>query len=160
MIGLFVDVPNVYYNAKKKYNGRVNYEKLHNFVATLGPINRSFAYGFHLDGEASPFIFFMKKIGFECKWQKLVKYKVEDQEKFRPHDLGVSIAMDVVRNAKHFGTLVLVSSNPNLEPLIQWSLDQGIKVILVGVRVPSQLKEKVTQWIEIKEDLIDCVKPE
>ena len=155
MIGIFCDVPNIFFNCKKKFNGRLNYQKLYDQIKEMGQITRAYAYGFQIEKEASPFIFCLRKIGFDCKWQTLVKYNKGGEERFKHVDFGVMIAMDVVRNIDRFHTLVLVSNDLNLEPLIQWATERGVKVVVVGARLPAKLKAAANQWIEIKEELID-----
>jgi uncharacterized LabA/DUF88 family protein len=158
MIGIFVDVPNVFFNCKKKWGGRLNYLALWDHINDQeGPnkIIRAIAYGSQVDNEATPFIHALRHIGFECKWQTLQSYEKAGEKVYRHADLGVTIAMDVVRNAQRISTLVLVSSDPALAPLIEWSKEQGIKVIVIGARISNQLKAVASKWTEINENFVE-----
>lgn len=162
MIGIFVDVPNVFFNCKKKLGGRLNYERLWNYIEENeggedehGKVSRAFAYGSQINNEATPFIHCLRHIGFECKWQILQSYEKGGETKYRHADLGVAVAMDVVRNVERFSTLVLVTSDPSMVPLIEWAKERGIKVIVIGARVSNQLKAVAHRWVELNEDFIE-----
>jgi len=157
MIGLFVDVPNVFFNCKRKLGGRLNYESLWEYIkdSEEGPITRAFAYGSQINDEATPFIHCLKHIGFECKWQILQPYEKAGEVKFRHADLGVMIAMDVVRNIERIETLVLVTSDPSAVPLVEWAKERGVRVVIVGARVSNQLKAVATRWFEIDSTFVE-----
>lgn len=148
MIGVFVDAPNVYYNCKKKFDGRLNYEKLYQHISSSGEITRAFAYGYQAGLEAQPFIFFLKKIGFECHWMSL-------DSRYRSIDLRLPIALDVVRHKDHFSKLVLVTGDPQFQPLISWVKEQGMLTTVLGFRIPTALKECATSWHELPKEFVN-----
>lgn len=164
MIGLFVDIPNIFYNCRKKYGAKVDYQLVYDFIQMTEPgsIHRAIAYGFQLSDEAVNFITCMKHIGFETKWIQLDEYSNQEMKKVlsggeikhNKYDLGVTIAMDVVRMNRHFRTIVLMTNDIAMIPLIDWIQEQGNRVIVIACRIPIEIKTAVNKWIEIPEQMI------
>jgi uncharacterized LabA/DUF88 family protein len=150
---VFVDVPNLFHSCKKKYSARLDYQRLYDeIVAEHGPIHKAVAYGLNVAEEADKFKSCLKIIGFQCQWRQLQKIRGTDN--FKKAEVGVAIAMDVVRHASRVDTVVLVSGDANLVPAVEWLKEQGVKCLVYGVRISTELKAAADRWIEIPEDMV------
>lgn len=154
-IGVFVDVSNLYYCIKKKYNGRkLSYKKYLDYVKDLGTVVKATAYGCRINDEAKGFIFCLKETGFETKF-KTVKTFSRDTGVQRKADWDVGIAIDIVRTIKEFDMIVLGTADGDLEPVVDWCMENAVDVIVVACGISRDLKKRATEFIEIPESLLE-----
>jgi uncharacterized LabA/DUF88 family protein len=148
-IGVFVDTNNLYYNVHKKYNKKIDYELYLKQIMEMEKeecIYRAFAYGSYLEDNGTKFIQYLKYAGFHPIYNLV--------DKIRRGKWNTYMLMDVVRMHDRLDTLVIGSSDPNLMPLIQWTMDKGIRTLIFSCNISKALKEFCYQWIEIQENIL------
>lgn len=154
-IGVFVDVSNLYYCAKKKFDKRkIDYREYLSYVKDLGEIVNATAYGCHVNDEAKGFIHCLKEIGFQTKY-KAVKGYHSDTGLRHKADWDVGITIDIVRLIDQFDMVVLGSADGDLTPAVEWCKEQGKDVLVLACGISKDLKEKATEYIEIPESFLE-----
>lgn len=156
-IGIFVDVSNMYYCVKKKYNKRkLNYQAFYDYVKDLGEIKSATAYGAQVKHEAQHFITCLKHIGFQTKYKMAKDYQNVDKFK-RKADWDVGIAVDIIEsilNNEH-DMIVLGSADGDLAPVVEWCTENDIKVFILACGISRELKKTATTFIEIPESMLE-----
>ena len=157
-IGVFVDVSNIYYCVKKKYEFRkLDYRKYLEYVSAFGEVSKVIAYGSQMSNEAAGFIHCLEKIGFQTKF-KAVKTFNQEPDLRRKADWDVGITMDVVSMIDRFDMIILGTADGDLEPLVDWVIRRGVDVVVLACGISRDLKERATQFIEIPESLLEDAK--
>lgn len=156
-IGVFVDVSNLYFCIGKRYRGKkLDYKKYHSFVADLGEVTIARAYGAAMGNEADRFIAKLHAIGFETRYKTPREFKEADEGRVRRKaDWDVGIAIDIVRTAPKLDTIVLGSADGDMEPIVSWCKELGIKVIVLASTISDDLKKTAYECIEIPESLLE-----
>lgn len=153
-IGLFVDTSDLYHRIRRKFNGKLCYEKYFEEVKKLGTIQQAFAYGMQTDNEAGGFITCLRMTGFDTKFKRPRVMKIGDRE-IKRCDHGIVLAVDVVKTIDHLDTVVLGVSNPDYIPLITWIRDSGVRVIILASCVPKSMRELADKVIEIDDSYLE-----
>lgn len=149
---LFVDISNLYYCVGKRFEGRkLDYRALYERAEQFGELQRAFAYGIQQNDEAVKFITCLKKLGYDTKYKK-----PNQGDKVRRADWDVGIAMDVVRMVPRVDTIILGTADPDMMELIRWVKDQGVRVVVIACGIPRELKEEVSQFVEIDLDFLEA----
>ena len=147
-VNAFIDVRNQNYHINKKWPGRrLDFKSLMNTLINIGEINRAFAYNTYVEEGAKKFRSVLHHLGYEPQYKKI------DKDTWYSWD--VRIAVDIVNLNKTSNTLVLGSSSRSMAPIIEWAIYQGIKVIVLGCGINSELKSVCDHWIEIPEDMLE-----
>lgn len=149
MIGIFVDVSDIYYKVNRKFDAKLDYQAYIDIFDA--PIFRAFAY---CSQKAPSFLTCLRSVGFEPKYKQPKIIRVNDRE-IKRCDWGVGITIDIVYLINKLDTIVLGTSNPDYIPLIQWCRDQGKKVIIFACCVPISLRNVANEVIEITEDFLE-----
>lgn len=168
-IVVLVDVSNVYYCLRQVHNGRkLSYESLLDYVNGFGKIVRSVAFGAAIGNEADGFINAIKRIGFEpCfKEPKIYKTKLKSGEVIEKRkadwDVGISIEMvNYAINAEGYeeiDMIFLVSADGDMKEAVEFCENHGLKVIIIGANISSELKTVATDCIEIPPNLLEDAK--
>ncbi len=154
-IGVFVDVSNLYYCVGKKFLKRkLDYRKYLHFVADIGEVVKAVAYGSQVGEEAKGFIYCLNETGFQTKF-KAVKSYHEEAGLRRKADWDVGIAIDIVRMIERFDMVILGTADGDLEPIVDWCMDQGVDVLVLACGISKDLKDRATSFIEIPESLLE-----
>lgn len=154
-IGVFVDVSNIYYCARKKYDHRkLDYKKYLDFVRDFGELTKVIAYGSRVSNEAAGFIHCLEKTGFQTKF-KTVKSFSNENEMRRKADWDVGIAMDIVSMIDRFDMIVLGTADGDLEPVVDWAIRRGVDVVVLACGISRDLKDRATKYIEIPESFLE-----
>ena len=150
--GLYVDISDLYFKLQKKFNvGKINYVKLKESVGDSLAI--AIAYGCQSENEASPFIHYLRSLGFITKYKKPYTLNIGDR-KIQRCSWGVGVATDVMAGVASgdVDNIVICSSNPDLIPLYKKLVNQGIIVTVIGCNVPKSVNKYVTNVIELTLD--------
>lgn len=144
----YIDIHNHNYYIKKNWPGRrLDIKKYMLFLERIDLIERSFAYGTYYEDTAKNFIKLIHHAGFETKFKKISKDSW--------FCMDVEIAVDIVKQLRFTSTIIIGSSNRTLAPLITWVRNQGVKVIVVGCGINTELKEACDEWLEIPEEVLE-----
>lgn len=155
-VGVYIDVSNVYHKLNRKFNGsKLNYGKLMFSISnSFGNVIRTFAYGVQREKEATGFITCLRAYGIEPRFKRPKIIRVGDRE-IKQCNWGVGITVDVVRLVDKLDIIVLVSSDPDLIPLVKWIRDQGKQAIIFASCIPKSLRDVASGVIEITEGLLE-----
>lgn len=148
-IGIFADVSSLYTCVRKKYNNKLEYYKLFEFIQdnVNGEVKENFAFGSRTGSESDKFIRALEGIGF-C-----VKYKRRKKGKFL--SLSTEIFKSVIEHIKDLDVFVICSSNRDLEPVVEYLLNNEKQVIIIGCGIPTQLTNMCPS-LEIGEELLEA----
>jgi len=154
-IGIFADVSNLYYCIGKHYGGKkLDYKKYYDFIVELGEIKLATAYGAQIGNESANFIYCLKQIGFTPKYKCPKSYN-NDKELKRKADWDVGIAIDIVNTVDRLDIIVLGSADGDLCPVVEWAQLKGVKVIILACGISRDLKNLVSEYIEIPETMLE-----
>lgn len=156
MIGLFVDVNNMYENISKRFPGKMlDYEKyIDDIEDQFGKLTRSIAYGIKLESSGNGFFTALKNLDYE------VKYKIRDRsswtDKLKQVSWDVGIALDVynIIETQKINTVILGSATRNIADLVQFMCGRGVKTIIYACCISQELKRAASSWIEIPESIL------
>jgi len=153
-IGLFVDTPNLFYCAGKKFDGRrLDYQKLLNLISEQGDIFRAIAYGVQRNTEAEPFIHVLKHLGFETRFKEPREVRIA--EKSVPIvQWEAGICCDIVRTLNRVDVVILASSNPNLVEVVRLVRESGMQCIVIAIGIPRDLRAEASRTIELDESIL------
>jgi len=153
-IGLFVDIPNLFYCAGKKFEGRrIDYQKLMNLMTEYGEVLRAVAYGGQRTTEAESFIRALKHLGFETRFKEPKEIKIADKiVSFVQWEVG--FCCDVVRTMGRVDVVILASANPNLAELVQYVRGSGMQCVVIGVGIPRELRSVASRVVELDESIL------
>ena len=141
-MNLFIDTTNLYYNAKKRYNGIVDYEKL---LDTINPsrVNTIYVYIARMSVKSDGFIKYMEGVVRHNEHVVRVKepfpVKINGQV-INMMDFKVELTIDVLNRRKEEN--IVFSSDFNLFPLIQ-----EVPLEIRAINVPHEFRE----WAHVKE---------
>ena len=154
-VGIFVDVSNLYYSLKEKFNGKkLNYTKFLAFIEDgFGEVVMKVAYGAAKEGQAITFKTVLSKLGFEIKY-KLPKKFIVGLPCFKA-DQDVNIAMDIVKHIDSLDRIILASGDGDMVPVVEYALEHNVEVIIIASRISRELSNKATESIEIPESLLE-----
>lgn len=151
-----IDTHNINSQIKKKFGLDAKLDYLKYLQASLkdGIQYRAIAYGAQAGNEATKFISFLKKSGFEIKFKQLVRK--QDSDKFFYVDHTCDITVDVLRVlwADKVDRIVLGSSDPQYVRLAEEVKNQGCKFTVIGCKVPKPLRDAAMEVIDITEDML------
>jgi len=154
MIGIFVDVSDIYRRLRRRHHAKLNYDAYLETVKKWGVIFRAIAYGMQQEREASGFITCLKSAGFDTRYKRPKIIRVNDRE-IKQCDWGIGITVDIIRLIDKLDVIVLGVSNPDYIPLVKWLRDQGKQVIIFASCVPSSLHDAANNVFEITEELLE-----
>lgn len=138
------DAGAIFYCCDKKYNKKVDYEKLYQQLSN--PI-RAIIFGSYRNNESRSFINALKIIGWTPKF-------VEFSDRFRPR-FDVDITVEAIKHIKLFDELILGSPDAVHVSLVRYLQEQGKKVTVIACGIQRPLKDAADKWIEITEDMLE-----
>ena len=147
-VGVFVDVQNMYYSGKQRYNAKVNFREILRTAVGSRQLIRAFAYVIKADiKEESSFFEALKKIGYEVRAKELQVFYGGAKK----GDWDIGIAMDMIRMAQKIDTAVLVSGDGDFRALLEYLRSMGCRteVIAFGKACSSRMIEEVDDFIDI-----------
>ncbi len=151
-VGIFVDIQNLYHSAKHLYSSRVNYKELLRHLTGDRTLVRALAYVVKTEttmGEAS-FFEALKQAGLELR--------VKDIQIFaggvKKADWDVGMAVDAIRTASTFDTIVIVTGDGDFVPLVEYlriGLGKEVEVAGFSRTTNSRLRESPDKFIAIED---------
>lgn len=131
-IAIFVDVQNIYYTTKHKYQRNFNYNKFWSQITENSKVITAIAYATDKgDKKQAEFQNILRAIGFQVK----LKPYISRRDGSSKGDWDVGIAIDVIKHAKDADTIVLASGDGDFDLLIKELRETyGTKSEVFGVK--------------------------
>ena len=150
-VGVFADVSNLYHCIQTTYKSKLNYKFLMDICKTKGEVFRAIAYGAYVGHEADAFQTYLESSGFTPKFKPAKKIRHGD-DIIHKADWDVGIAMDIVKTIDRMDIIVLATADSDLVPVVEWAIERGVDVIIIGCNISHELKEVATEWREIDKE--------
>lgn len=141
---VLIDVSNIYYCSKNKFNGKVDYEFLLNKIKGDNCLWRTIAYGSNNE-KGESFRNRLEDLGIELKFQDSQKF-ADGKEKA---NVDVRMAVDAIRIAPEVDTVVFVTADGDFAPCLEYISFLGKRVEVWGVDISRKLKSTADRWIEL-----------
>ncbi|MBI2565186.1 NYN domain-containing protein [Candidatus Woesearchaeota archaeon] len=152
-VGVFVDVQNLYYSARFRYDARVNFKSILSDAVKNRVLIRAIAYVIRTE-EVKKEIFFeaLSNIGFEIKAKDLQIFYGGAKK----GDWDVGIAMDTIELAPKLDTVVLISGDGDFVPLVEHlkrAMGCRVEVMAFGKSSSSKLIEAADSFTDLDQNL-------
>ena len=152
-VGIFIDVQNMFYSAKYKYRGKLDYEKLLALIQRDRQVVRALCYAVQTpEIDQTSFLNILSNMGFEIRIKDL---------KLRPDgtakgDWDMGIAIDAMSLSPKIDVAALVSGDGDFSALVELMKAQGVKVEVYAFRsnTADELIKSATQFIPLDEGVI------
>lgn len=152
-VGIFVDVQNMFYAARKRHNGKLNYQDLIDYTVRDRLMAKAVSYIIQTpDVDQSSFIAFMERCGYKVKSKEL-KTRLDGSAK---GDWDMEIAMDIISSIDQLDVVVLVSGDGDFVPLVKMLKKHGLKVEVASFEYNTamELRDIADTFLPIGEGLI------
>ena len=153
-IAVFVDVQNIYYTTKQKYNRNFDYNKFWRQISKNKIVVAAFAYTItKQDQKQTEFQNILRAIGFQVKLKPYIKRKDGSAK----GDWDVGITIDVLKEAKKVDTIILASGDGDFELLLrEIQSEYGIDCEVFGVEslTANSLIRQCTTFHKIDKSLL------
>lgn len=151
-VAVLVDVQNLYYSAKNKFNARISFKNLLDTAVQGRILTRAIAYVIQADPDNPENEFFdaVNAAGFETKEKPLQTF-VGGAKK---GDWDVGIAMDAVRLGQKVDSVVIISGDGDFKPVVnylQQSLGCLVEVVAFESTANNELVEMADDFINIED---------
>lgn len=157
-----VDVSNLYYTVKKKFDGaRVDYEKFKEFCSKYGEIYRALAFASQMQGAGDKFFECLKHLRYRVLTKTVKEYPAHtlncphcsksfsEGTKRQKADWDVGIAIEIIKYIERIDVVVLGTADGDMLPLVKHLQDSGVRVVIVGCGISSELRELADEFCEI-----------
>ncbi len=130
-VALFIDVQNIYYTVRQKYNCQFDYHVLWRLISAKRTITKAIAYATDKgDERQAKFQNVLRRLGFEVK----LKPYIQRQDGSTKGDWDVGIALDMVRYAQEVDVVILASGDGDFSSVVdQIRADDKKRVEVYGV---------------------------
>ena len=152
-VAVLVDVQNLFYAAKHVLGGRIHYERLLSHVLAGRRLVRAICYVVRdPEVEMSSFLNALRNSGYEIR----VKTSRKRQDGSTRGDWGVGIALDAMALAARVDTIILVSGNGDLAPVLQRLRALGAHTEVFGVEqsTAQDLREMADRFEPISSSML------
>jgi uncharacterized LabA/DUF88 family protein len=152
-VGIFLDVQNMFYSAKYKYRGKIDYHKLMVLISGERKVIRAMAYLVTTpEIDQSAFINLLEELGIEVKVKEL---------KLRPDgtakgDWDMGIAIDSISLCDKLDVIALVSGDGDFTALVEMLKAKGVRVEVYSfpANTADELKIAATEFISLDESIL------
>lgn len=140
-VGIFIDVSNLYHGIRKKYQGKLDYQKYLEFIKDFGEIKSAQVHGSQKKKEAEAFIKYLNFCGYSASFRK------------DGINALVRMTLDIVKDIPNLDLVVLGSNNKHFLPLLETFKEK--KFIILACQIPESFKIlKHVRCIEIPQSLV------
>jgi uncharacterized LabA/DUF88 family protein len=146
-VGVFIDIENLYYSAKKLFGARVNFRQVLKDVVGPRKLVRAIAYVIKTEtGEERPFFEALSRLGIEIREKELQVYGG-----FKKADWDVGLAVDAIKVADSLDVIIIFSGDGDFLPLVEYLKNLGKQVEIAAFSKSSsrKLKEAVDRFFDI-----------
>lgn len=151
-VGIFVDTTNIYRGLFNQYGRKLDYKKMLEYFADLGPAKHLAAFGVQIEKDSQKFITVLKHLGFFTHF-KLVKAPTPEKREIK--DCKVEFVLEVLKHTADLDIIVLGTSDGAYVPLVTHLMGLGKKVVIFGTVISAKLKTAAFSYIEITESLLE-----
>lgn len=144
MIGVFLDVPNLYGCIHKAFGDKkLSFKKYMERASEFGSIHCAIAYGYKGGDESTPFINNLQSMGFKTKFTI--------QKDYSWRNIAV---MDIVRNIERIDSIILGSSNPVFLEVMKYARERGSRVIVHACGIPKEMRMNSDSFQEVTQHFL------
>ncbi len=153
-VTIFVDVQNIYYTTKQRYQKNFDYNKFWAQATKDRNVVKAFAYAIgRNDEKQKQFQNILRAIGFEVK----LKPFIQRNDGSAKGDWDVGITLDVMEYAKESDVVILLSGDGDFDLLVQKirkDFDNSVEVYGVPELTADSLINSASKFIPIEGELL------
>ncbi len=153
-VTIFVDVQNIYYTTKQRYQKNFDYNKFWAQATKDRNVVKAFAYAIgRNDKKQKQFQNILRAIGFEVK----LKPFIQRNDGSAKGDWDVGITLDVMEYAKESDVVILLSGDGDFDLLVQKirkDFDNSVEVYGVPELTADSLINSASKFIPIEGELL------
>lgn len=153
-VTIFVDVQNIYYTTKQRYQKNFDYNKFWAQATKGRNVVKAFAYAIgRNDEKQKQFQNILRAIGFEVK----LKPFIQRSDGSAKGDWDVGITLDVMEYAKESDVVILLSGDGDFDLLVQKirkDFDNSVEVYGVPELTADSLINSASKFIPIEGELL------
>ena len=152
-VGVFVDVQNMFYAAKKLDGARINYDLMLDRIVSGRRLIKAVAYIVESSEiDQSGFISVLEKKGYQVRRKELKSF----MDGSAKGDWDMGMAIDMIESASELDVVALVSGDGDFVSLVRLIKRIGPRVELFAFahNLSTELKESSDEFVEISENLL------
>ena len=153
-VSIFLDVQNIYYTTKQRYQKHFDYNKFWAQATAGRKVVRAHAYAIGRgDEKQKQFQNILRAIGFEIK----LKPFIQRSDGSAKGDWDVGITLDVMEYAKESDVVILLSGDGDFDLLVQKikrDFNNSVEVYGVPTLTADSLIASASKFIAIEDDLL------
>ena len=153
-VSIFVDVQNIYYTTKQRYQKHFDYNKFWATATKDRKVVRAYAYAIGRgDEKQKQFQNILRAIGFEIK----LKPFIQRSDGSAKGDWDVGITLDVIEYAKESDVVILLSGDGDFDLLVQKikrDFNNSVEVYGVPTLTAESIIASASKFIAIEDELI------
>lgn len=135
-VGVFIDVQNMYYSARKLYGHKVNFGEILVAAEAGRQLIRAIAYVVEATGEEGAFFEALNARGMETKSRPVQIF----EDGARKADWDVGMVVDMIRISEVLDTVVIVSGDGDFVEVVEYLKHHGKQVEVIAFRETSSKK--------------------
>jgi uncharacterized LabA/DUF88 family protein len=150
-VGVFIDVQNMYYTAKKMWNAKVDFGKILDTAVANRQLIRAIAYVVEATGEEKPFFDALHQRGLETKMREVTVFASGAKKA----DWDVGMAVDAIRIGEILDVVVLVTGDGDFVELVEYLRHHGRQVEVISFKetTSSKLIAVADNYTNLSDDL-------
>jgi uncharacterized LabA/DUF88 family protein len=152
-IGIFVDVQNMFYTAKHKYQRKIDFRKLIESISRKRKVIRAMAYIIEApEIDQSQFKHVLEELGFELRIKEL-RVRADGTAK---GDWDMGIAIDTISMRERLDVVALVSGDGDFTDLVYMLRSNGLRVEVYSFpsNTADDLKRAATYYFPLDEEVL------
>ena len=152
-VGVFVDVQNMFYAAKDRYNARLDYIKLLDMIVGDRAVVIAIAYVVQMpEVDQTAFISFLEHNGYHVKIKEL-RMRLDGSAK---GDWDMGIAIDIISMLDDLDVIILASGDGDFCALVEMVKKNGCRVEVVAFphNTSIDLQQKADEFFPIGGDML------
>ena len=152
-VGVFVDVQNMFYAAKDRYNARLDYIKLLDMIVGDRAVVAAVAYVVQMpEVDQTAFISFLEHNGYNVKSKEL-RMRLDGSAK---GDWDMGIAIDIISMLDGLDVIILASGDGDFCALVEMVREKGCRVEVVAFphNTSIDLQQKADEFFPIGGDML------
>lgn len=148
---VFIDVSNLYFTLRSKYQQQVDYRKLVNYCNTFGEVTEIVAYGVNRHGDANGFVNWLEKTLKVVTRFKQPKEYHHGEGVILKGNWDVGMTVDIIDRVlqNKIERVILCSADGDFADLVKFIQKQGITVVIIGCRISNDLRAVADTAVEI-----------
>lgn len=135
-VGVFIDVQNMYYSARKLYGHKVNFGEILRTAESDRQLIRAIAYVVRATGEEGGFFEALHARGMETKTRDVQIF----EDGARKADWDVGMVVDMIRIGEILDAVVLVSGDGDFVELVEYLKHHGKQVEVIAFKETASAK--------------------